>query len=173
VQRREVFILALGGLLIAGFLAAGVVLYEPADADGGTVVLYDDEERVATIDAEIADEWKERTLGLSAHESLPDDEGMLFVYESPGNHTYVMREMDFGIDIVYVDERGCITSVNPAPEPGPNEVGENQRYPGYGQYVIEVPIGVASDAGIEAGDPVRIEYENATVDGRDAGCFES
>jgi trk system potassium uptake protein TrkA len=112
-------------------------------------------------------------VGLGDHENLSDDEGMVFVYDHEANRTFVMRSMSFGIDIVYVDSEGCITSVNPAPEPGPNENGEEQEYPGYGQYVIEVPIGVVSDAGIDRGDPVRIEYANTTVDGTDAHCFES
>ena len=172
MQRREGLLLAVGVVLIVGLLAAGVVLYEPSNPSGN-VELYDGENRVALIDAEVADEFQEQYVGLGDHDDLADDEGMLFVYEQEANRTFVMRSMAFGIDIIYVDSDGCITSINPAPEPGPNENGEEQEYPGYGQYVIEVPIGVASDNGVDRGDPVRIEYANTTVDGTDADCFES
>lgn len=172
MQRRYVLILAVGLALVLGLLASGVVFDGATGPEEGNVVLYDGEQRVATINASIADDDQERHVGLSDHDSLADDEGMLFAYDSPHNLTFVMREMSFGIDIVYVDWEGCITSVNPAPEPGPDEVGAEQEYPGYGQYVIEVPIGVASDADIDAGDPMRLEYGNTTVDGTDAECFE-
>lgn len=172
MQRRYALALVVGLVLVTGLVAAGAAFYEPNDPDG-SAVLHDGEERVTTIDLEIADDGDERYLGLSNHDSLADDEGMLFVYDQAANHTFVMRGMDFGIDIVYVDSEGCVTSVNPAPKPGPNEDGSEQEYPGYGQYVIEVPIGVASDAGIEAGDPARIEYGNVTVDGTESTCFES
>ncbi|AGN00057.1 hypothetical protein L593_00510 [Salinarchaeum sp. Harcht-Bsk1] len=173
MQRRAGIVLAIGVALIVGLLAAGVTLYESEDTTSGNVVLYDGDERIATINASVADEFQEQYVGLGDHDDLADDEGMLFVYEHPANRTFVMRSMAFGIDIIYVDSEGCITSVNPAPEPGPDENGEDQEYPGYGQYVIEVPIGVASDAGVERGDPVRIEYGNTTVDGRGTDCFES
>jgi len=172
VQRRYVLTLVVGLLLAVLLIAAGAALYEPSDPEGSAVI-YDGDKRVATVDLEIADDQDERWEGLSTHDSLADDEGMLFVYDEPGNHTFVMRQMDFGIDIIYVDANGCITSVNPAPEPGPNETGSNQEYPGYGQYVIEVPIGLASENGIAAGDPVRIEYGGTTVDGAEETCFES
>jgi uncharacterized membrane protein (UPF0127 family) len=172
VQRRSALILGVGLLLVVGLVAAGLVLYEPEDPDGN-VELYDGDDRVATIDAEVADEFQEQYVGLGDHDSLADDEGMLFVYERAANRTFVMRSMSFGIDIIYVDGDGCVTTVHAAPEPGPGEDGEDQEYPGYGQYVIEVPMGVASDAGVDRGDPVRIEYGDTTVDGTEAGCFES
>jgi len=173
VQRRYVLVLAVGSLLILGLLASGIVFAGAEGPEEGKVVLYDAEERVATINATIADDDQERYVGLSDHSSLADDEGMLFVYDEPQNLTFVMREMSFGIDIVYVDSDGCVTSVNPAPKPGPGEDGEDQKYPGFGQYVIEVPIGVATDAGVEAGDPVRIEYDDTTIDGTETDCFGS
>lgn len=172
MQRRYVLILAVGLALVVALLASGVVFDGATGPDDGNVVLYDGEQRVATVNASIADDDQERYVGLSDHDSLADDEGMLFVFDSPGERTFVMREMSFGIDIVYVDAEGCVTSVQAAPEPGPDEDGEEQEYPGTGQYVIEVPIGVASDAGVDAGDPVRLEYDDTTVDGTDAECFE-
>jgi len=147
----------------------------PADADPdaeATVVFYRCYDPVATVHGPVSDTHSERYTGLSEHDSLADDEGMLFVYDEPDDLTYVMRRMDFGIDIVYVDEDGCVTDVHAAPRPGPDEDGSEQEYPGYGQYVVEVPIGVATDAGIAEGDPVWIQYDGTVVDGR-GDCFDS
>jgi len=114
-------------------------------------------ERLGRVRAAVSDTPDLRYTGLSDVEELPDDWGMLFVYDSVGNHTYVMREMDFGLDIVYADDEGAITEVHHAPEPGPDEDGESQRYPGRGQYVFEVNDGWTTERGVETGDVLRFE----------------
>ncbi|WP_135365107.1 DUF192 domain-containing protein [Halosimplex halophilum] len=116
-----------------------------------------DGERLGSVTAAIADTGGLRFTGLSDTESLPEDWGMLFVYDSVGSHTYVMREMDFGLDIVYADGEGAITEIHHAPEPGPNEDGEDQTYPGRGQYVLEVNKGWTTERGVETGDVLRFE----------------
>ena len=107
---------------------------------------------VDTVTAAIADTPDLRYLGLSNTESLPEDRGMLFVYEGVEDHTFVMREMDFGIDIVYADEEGTITRIHHAPAPGPNEDGSEQTYPGRGQYVLELTYEWTTEREITAGD---------------------
>ncbi|WP_459192851.1 DUF192 domain-containing protein [Halosimplex sp. J119] len=116
-----------------------------------------DGEQLGAVTAAIADTGDLRYTGLSDTESLPEDRGMLFVYEEVGDHTYVMREMDFGIDIVYADDEGVITRIHHAPAPGPDENGENQTYPGRGQYVLEVNKGWTTERGVEEGDELRFE----------------
>ncbi|MFA1609587.1 DUF192 domain-containing protein [Halobellus rubicundus] len=107
---------------------------------------------LGSVTAAIADTGQLRYRGLSETDSLPADRGMFFVYDAVGNHTYVMREMDFGLDIVYADGDGTITRIHHAPEPAPDEDGEDQRYPGRGQYVLEVNYDWTTDRGITEGD---------------------
>ncbi|TKX85229.1 DUF192 domain-containing protein, partial [Halorubrum sp. SS5] len=79
-------------------------------------------------------------------------------YDAPKDSlTYVMREMDFGIDIVYVDGDRKIVAIHNAPEPGPNEDGEEQRYPGSGQYVLEVPYEWTDRHGVSVGDSLAFD----------------
>ncbi|TKX82711.1 DUF192 domain-containing protein, partial [Halorubrum sp. SS5] len=79
-------------------------------------------------------------------------------YDAPKDSlTYVMREMDFGIDIVYVDGDRKIVEIHNAPEPGPNEDGEEQRYPGSGQYVLEVPYEWTDRHGVSVGDSLAFD----------------
>jgi uncharacterized membrane protein (UPF0127 family) len=112
---------------------------------------------LGSVTAAIADTAERRYLGLSDTESLPENRGMLFVYGSVEDRTFVMREMDFGIDIVYADDEGIITTIHHAPAPGPNEDGSEQRYPGRGQYVLEVNYRWTADRGIEPGDVLAFE----------------
>jgi uncharacterized membrane protein (UPF0127 family) len=113
--------------------------------------------RLGSVTAAIADTGQLRYTGLSDTESLPEDMGMLFVYDEVGDHTYVMREMDFGLDIVFADDEGVITEIHHAPAPGPNEDGGDQTYPGRGQYVFEVNRGWTDERGIETGDVLRFD----------------
>ncbi|TKX75471.1 DUF192 domain-containing protein [Halorubrum sp. GN11_10-6_MGM] len=117
-----------------------------------------DGESRGTVTAAIADDRDKRFLGLSDAESLPEDAGMLFVYDAPRDSlTYVMRRMSFGIDIVYVDGDREVVRIHNAPEPGPNEDGEEQRYPGSGQYVLEVPFEWTDRHGVEVGDRLAFD----------------
>jgi uncharacterized membrane protein (UPF0127 family) len=113
--------------------------------------------RLGSVTAAIADTPDLRYTGLSETDALPDGRGMLFVYDSVADRTFVMREMDFAIDIVYTDADGRITTIHHAPAPGPNEDGSEQRYPGRGQYVLEVNRGWTSERGVETGDFLRFD----------------
>lgn len=121
-----------------------------------------------SVTAAIADTPELRYTGLSDTESLPTDRGMLFVYDEVGDHTYVMREMSFGIDIVYADDEGVITGIHHAPAPGPNEDGNDQEYPGRGQYVLEVVYDWTTDHGVEVGDRLEFEMLSGSLGGLDS-----
>ena len=134
------------------------------DRDDATVTVTDGNgDELAVVEAEVADTSDERYTGLSEHESLENGSGMLFVHDGEAERTYVMREMDFGIDIVFVAENRTITRIHEAPEPGPDEDGENQRYSGRAKWVLEVPKGYTAAKGIEAGDRIEIAYGNGTA----------
>ncbi|WP_424015220.1 DUF192 domain-containing protein [Halorubrum xinjiangense] len=130
-----------------------------ADYETTTVTVESpDGEARGSVTAAIADDGDKRLLGLSDAEALPEDGGMLFVYDSPRDSlTYVMRRMSFGIDIVYVDGDREITRIHNASEPGPNENGEEQEYDGSGQYVLEVPYEWTDRHGVEVGDSLRFD----------------
>ena len=142
-------------LLIAG-IAVGMSLglHERGEYKWTTVTIEDADtgDQLATIDARIADTWEKRYTGLSNTDELGSDEGMWFVHDEPGTYDYVMRDMSFPIDIVFVDEDGTITTIHEAP------VEEDQSslttYTGYGQYVLEVNLGFTDEHGIEEGDLV-------------------
>jgi uncharacterized membrane protein (UPF0127 family) len=116
-----------------------------------------DGEVLGGVTAAIADTHDLRYLGLSDTESLPEDRGMLFVYDEVQELTYVMREMDFPIDIVYADDEGVITSIHHARAPGPDEDGNDLQYPGRGQYVLEVNQHWTTERGVEGGDVLEFE----------------
>ncbi|NGM70244.1 DUF192 domain-containing protein [Natronolimnobius sp. AArcel1] len=147
------------GFIAFALLQTGLIS-PPWSADSGEVrVLDTDGESKAVVDVEVADTYSERHTGLSDHDSLEDGEGMLFVHASENERTYVMREMDFDIDIIFIDSDHEITSIEHARAPEPDEDGEDLEHTGDGQYVLEVPRGYANETGMSVGDEVELEYD--------------
>ena len=113
---------------------------------------------LANISAMVSDTHEERYTGLSDTESLGPNEGMLFVYQESGDHAYVMRDMDFPLDIIYVASNGTITEIHHAPLPPENTSESDLKlYRGTGQYVVEVNYNFTVEHNITEGDEVRIE----------------
>ena len=161
---------ALVGLVVLGYLglATGVLTpylagYDPADPGDYrhttvTVVDGDSGEERGRLEAAVADTAAKRYVGLSETDRLPADRGMLFVYDEPqAELTYVMRNMSFPLDIVFVHGNGTIQSIHHVRAPDAGEDGESITASGDGQYVLEVNRGWTTDRGIEAGD--RLEFE--------------
>lgn len=158
-----------GLLLAAGvfIVASGLVLVfpdPPVVGEAGTneegpetVDLISDGELVASVDVELAATSQDMETGLSEHSSLDNGEGMLFLHGEEDEYTYGMPEMDFGIDIVFIDSECTITQIHSAEKPGPNESGlePEHRYTGTGKFVLEVPKGSATDR-VSVGDSVLI-----------------
>jgi uncharacterized membrane protein (UPF0127 family) len=121
-----------------------------------TRVVVEDENgtRLGNVTVELAETPDERYTGLSEHESLGEDEGMLFVYGSEATRTFVMRSMSFPIDIVFVGANGRITQIHHATVEDDNE--DLTRYNGVGRWVLEVPYNWTTEHGVEVGDRVRV-----------------
>jgi uncharacterized membrane protein (UPF0127 family) len=107
---------------------------------------------LGSVDVQIADTRAKRQIGLSRTDSLDPDMGMLFVHDESGEKSYVMRNMSFGIDIIFIDSEGAITEIHAA-RPPPED---DPPYTGRGLYVLEVPRGWTAERGIEPGNTVDI-----------------
>lgn len=118
-----------------------------------------DDEELGSVTGAIADTTSTRRTGLSDTDCLPEDRGMLFVFEESSEQNFWMNEMDFGLDIIYIDSDGVITSLHHAEAPAEDETGREEihQYPGEGQYVLEVNLGWTTERGITAGDTVEFD----------------
>lgn len=54
------------------------------------------------INLRVADSPDERQLGLSYFKSLPQDEGMLFLFDKLGTYPFWMKDMNFPLDIIWL-----------------------------------------------------------------------
>ena len=106
----------------------------------------------------IADDNLTRGKGLSGQLSLPDDHGMLFIFDNPAIQTFWMKDMLFPIDIVWISDTCLVAGITPN-IPIPLEstaINELPRYQSGSpvKYVLEIAQGQAKVWDIKIGDPV-------------------
>lgn len=66
---------------------------------------------------EIADTPAARARGLMFRRSLPEQGGMLFIYESPQQVSFWMRNTLISLDLIFIDETGTVRHVHPRARP--------------------------------------------------------
>ncbi len=83
-------------------------------------------------------EWEQ---GLSGKEKLKENEGMLFVFPDSAVREFWMKDMNFALDIIWIDSAWKVldTAENATPESYPNIF----RSPDGVKYVLEVNAGTA------------------------------
>ncbi|MDX1395105.1 MAG: DUF192 domain-containing protein [Gemmatimonadota bacterium] len=109
--------------------------------------------RVAGIEiqVEIADDEAERSKGLMFRESLPENGGMLFVYESARPLGFWMRNTLIPLDIAYIDEQGRIVDIQ-SMEPGDETTHWSSSD---AMYALEMNVGWFEANEITVGDLVE------------------
>lgn len=111
----------------------------------------------AEFEVELATSTLDRMRGLSGRPSLPEGEGMLFVFGTLGNYGFWMKDMNFPLDFVWIRESVVVgTTGNVPPEPG-KPVWQLKAYypPEYVDKVLELNAGDVSRYSIKTGDPVE------------------
>lgn len=107
-------------------------------------------ERGFTLD--IADTPGKMRLGLSEHDTIPTDEGMVFVYSSVSERCFWMQDMRIPIDIVWLNDERHITHIEQSLSPDTYP----KTYCAEAQYVVELAAGTAKELGFKVGDTVDL-----------------
>jgi uncharacterized membrane protein (UPF0127 family) len=140
-------------------LLGGVAARAPAQITPtlrrGTLVLVQDKARV-TLNVEIADTPESREVGLMNRPSLPDDAGMLFVFESTSHWAFWMKNTLVPLSVGFIDEQWKIVDiqdmrVGPNPETGRLDIYEAAKP---SRYALEVNQGLFARRGIGVGAKV-------------------
>ena len=118
-----------------------------------------------TVQAELANEPEERSIGLGYRDGLTPGTGMLFVFPEAESRTFWMNGMRFCLDIIWIDDgsvTGVAESACPSPIDTPLENLPRSASPGPVQYVLEVPAGFMQAHGMGVGTTVRFDPEPIT-----------
>ncbi|HUF54144.1 MAG TPA: DUF192 domain-containing protein [Dehalococcoidia bacterium] len=105
----------------------------------------------AVLFVEVADEIDERQTGLMNRDSLPEDAGMLFVYEEDTTTGFFMRDTTIPLSIAFVTAGGSVIDIQDM-EPLSEEVHSSLEY----RYAVEVNQGWFGENGVRVGDLVQL-----------------
>ena len=113
-----------------------------------------------TFKCDLANTSEERQIGLMNRESMEQDEGMVFVFDSPLEVSFWMKDTLIPLDIIFINETGHIVNIaEAAPEP---DVSDSllTRYPSDGPilWVVEINQGICAAEGIVPGTYIEIDY---------------
>lgn len=98
--------------------------------------------------------WKERYVGLSDKKTLPENHGMIFYMDQNRQNTITMRNMNFDIEVIYINNNNTVTDISQLSKP--NNLLEYyllyEKNRGYGKYVVEVNKNWTDRHNVKVGD---------------------
>ena len=139
-----------------------------------------DKETTGTYTVKIAGEWftldtaitkDEQERGLGGRESIPDDGGMIFIFDRDEEREFWMLDCLVDMDILYLDWQGHIVSAytmkaRPLQKSDESESEYHRRlradqYPSKGRsrYVIELRAGRIAELGLKRGQKIELDLE--------------
>jgi len=108
---------------------------------------------------EIADTREKQALGLMFRDSMPADQGMLFIFPNEAPRSFWMKNTRIALDIMYFDKDLRLVSI--AADTQPCRVSRCPSYPSKApaKYVLELNAGTASELGVGLGDRLTVELD--------------
>jgi len=106
----------------------------------------------------VADTPELQTQGLSGVKSLSKHRGMIFIFHEPMYVRMVMKDMNFPLDFLYLDENWNILQTDSLAQD--DTQGSTTQYPT--SLVIELPYGTITRLGLQEGDNLSPEENMKT-----------
>ena len=138
-------------ILLIILAAAGVLRIGQYMQSHGTVSFGD-----AKVKVEIVTTPDDMAKGLSNRKSLAENSGMLFVFSEPGQPAFWMKDMEFSLDIIWI-QNDTIVDIAPNLPPLAGDYVSTYAPRAPANYVLEVNAGFAAKHGIKIGDKVDVK----------------
>ena len=144
-------------ILIFGFLVF-LRLDKTVDKSGTKkVIITNQAGDDVVVNVEVADTKKSQAQGLSDRKELKNGDGMLFIFPGKEIRSFWMKNMNFGLDIIWLDgDEITKISQNLPPERETPQIIYSSGNPV--NYVLEVPAGFCEKNNIKIGNKVFYNY---------------
>ncbi len=106
------------------------------------------------FDVRVADEPQERTQGLMFLEEMPEDEGMIFVFNQSDVYSFWMKNTYINLDMIWMEKDGSVVYVERNATPCKEEPCKSYNPGVKAKYVLEVNAGQAEN--VSVGDKAEI-----------------
>lgn len=109
----------------------------------------------ACFTIEVADEPVEQMKGLMSREELPEDQGMLFVFDEDQRYSFWMKNTLIPLDMIWLDKDMRVVYIESNVPPCEEEPCSSYSPPVAARYVLELNAGVAKNIRLNVGDVVE------------------
>ena len=113
------------------------------------------------IHARVADTPKKQEQGLMFVKSLPENEGMIFIFDRDKEQVFWMKNTLIDLDMVFIDSNKTVTSIAAQVPHAYTYTPESEiAYAwGYGQFVLELAAQTAQKHQVVPGAQLTFTYE--------------
>lgn len=131
-------------LAVIFLMASGIILFRKENK----ITINNHKFKIETVVSEEA-----REKGLSGRTELCDNCGMLFLFNTLGNHSFWMKDMNFDIDILWIANNEVVQiDKNVSASRGSEEI-KTSKFPV--DKVLEINAGKSDTLGIKVGDKIK------------------
>ncbi len=110
------------------------------------------------IPVEVADTLKKRSLGLGKRTYLKKGWGMLFVFEKRKPHRFWMKDMQFPLDIIWLDNHRIVHIIHNAKPANSRDEPEVMTSPVPVNFVLEIAAGRAAKLRLKSGQRMKFKF---------------
>ena len=110
------------------------------------------------IPVEVADTLKKRSLGLGKRTSLNKGWGMLFVFEKRKPHRFWMKDVQFPLDIIWMDNHRIVHIIHNAKPDNSKDDPEVMTSPVPVNFVLEIAAGRAAKLWLKIGQRMKFKF---------------
>ena len=113
------------------------------------------------VSTRVADTPDKQERGLMFVKNLPENEGMIFIFDQDKELTFWMKNTLIDLDMVFIDSNKIVTSVAAQVPHSYTYTPDNEvAYAlGYGQYVLELSSQTAQKHRVKPGEKLVFAYE--------------
>lgn len=124
--------------------------------EGDLTFLKKDGKEIKKIDIEVADNGPERQQGLMYRKSMPESEGMLFIFPQDDDQAFWMKNTIMPLDIIFVNSDKQIVKIYKNTTPYSEKSLPSIKK---AMYVVETVAGFCDKFGVSEGDKVNYNYQ--------------
>ena len=110
------------------------------------------------IPVEVADTLKKRSLGLGKRTTLKKGWGMLFVFEKRKPHRFWMKDMQFPLDIIWLDNHRIVHIIHNAKPANSRDEPKVMTSPVPVNFVLEIAAGRAAKLGLKTEQRMKFKF---------------
>ena len=110
------------------------------------------------ISVEVADTVEKRRLGLGKRSGLENGWGMLFVFEKRNQHGFWMKDMQFPLDIIWLDNHRIVHILRNVQPAKSRVLPPVMTPPVAGNFVLEIDAGLVEELKLRVGQRLKYQF---------------